>query len=354
MTLADIYVLVEIKADHERIERRNKGLSAAIAQATKEGAKSVAQLGTVVLGTAVGTELGWLVQSITDADQAFSVVSSEFELQVLALGLLDLIIQQSESFKKQKNFPTVLRAAAILAYGIRPQVEHRKMHPGFKKVALDASERAATLLETQARNVRARGGSANVPKVDASLPAVNDATFPDALKKVLNDTHSAFDQAIKVIQRETTADREEVDILWWLQTGFSKRLGKPLSGVNAKLAWIEIAEDAGALVNIPPALATVPVIEAVIKNIVAKPEESLKIGDLFGAKAQRPSNSTTVNTYAALFPSLLAIDGKLDLSEWMGQTGLRSTIKLSITDWAVWHYKQRILERMVNEAVYAG
>ena len=348
MTLADIYALVEMKADHARIERRNKALAGAIAQIAKGGSKSVASLGTVTLGGTPGTDVDWFVQTIRKADQAFSVMSNDFEFQVLALASLYFVIQQSETLRKQDNFPAALRAAAILSYGIHPQLELRKIHPGFKKAALSACMRAATLLESEARHVRARSG-ANVAKVDLSLPGATDPTFPEALKKVLKDMQVAFDQAIGAIQREGRADREEVDILWWLQTGFSKRIDKLLSGVDVNYVWVEIAEDAAALVNIPPALATIPVIETVIRRFVPKPEESLKASDLLDIRLESPvPASTAVNSYPMLFPSLMATEGKLDQSVWSGQTGLRNTTKLSITYWSLWHYKQRVLERMLN------
>jgi hypothetical protein len=353
MTLADIYALVEIKADHDKIERRNKALASAIPKIEKDGSKSLAQLGMVALGGLGGTDVNWFVETIHDEDQGFTLMSNEFELQVLALASLDLVVQQSDALKKQKQFLTVLRAAATLAFGVHPQLEHRKLHPGFKKAALDASTKAATVIETQARNVRARGNATTLAQIDlSSLPAAPDSTLPEALKKVLNGMHATFAQAINGIHRENMADREEVDILWWLQTGFSKRMDKPLSGVDANSVWIEIAEDAAALVNLPPAWATIYVIDTVIRKFVPKPEENLKPGDFLDVKLQKPAVSITANSYPMLFPTLIAVNGKLDQSAWTGQTGLRNTIKLSMSDWTVWHYKQRILDRMLNEAFH--
>ncbi len=354
MTLADIYALVEIKADHEKIERRNKALSSAVTQIAKDGVKPLAQLGVLVLGGTPGDDVGWFVQAVHVEDQAFSVVSNEFELQVLALALLGLVLQQSETLRKQKNLQTAVRVAAVLTYGIHPQIQHRKIHPGFQKVALEMCQDAATLLETQARDLRNRSASTTLAKVDPSLPAATDATFPEAVKKALNDLHGAFAQTISTMRRESMADREELDILWWLQTGFSKRIEKPLSEVDANLAWAEIAEDAAALVNIPPALATIPVIETVIRRFVPKPEENLKAGDLVGVKLEKPTVALAIaGDYPRLFPSLTATQGVLNQAAWTDQTGLRGSTKLTIIDWALWHYKQRALERILSEAFHA-
>lgn len=354
MTLADAYALVELNADHEKLERRNKAVAASVDRAVKTGPDAMAHLGSIALGGIPRPDGDWFVQTIRSEDQAFSALPNGFELQILALESLGGVIDPPEAARKRARASAALKGAAVLSYGVEPQLGHRKLHPRFAEIAGAWCQRAAALLETEATNLRARE-SWTVSSAETSLPPPADPTYPDALKKALGDIQAVFAKAVRAINRENAADREEVDILWWLQTGFSKRLATPLSHLPADQVWIEVAEDAAALANMPPPQAIIQVIDMVLRKLAIEPEALLKAGQVLGIRGRRQgATSPIASEYPMLFPTVTATSGKPEKSEWSARTGLRTSVTLNLESWTVWHYKQRALERILNGGTNAA
>jgi len=176
------------------------------------------------------TTIDYLVAAIKSKQPSFTsdVVANALDLRVCAGVALGEYI----ATKSAKD----AAALVISAIGTRPLPEERHL-ADFTSALLTVARQA---LEAGALEARTR----------PALEIVDVAgTDPGTIAKNLNSTLSAFNLAVN---QNLQADREELQILWWIFGGQTTTLSKPFQSIDlgqrALAAGIELAE----LVLLPP------------------------------------------------------------------------------------------------------
>jgi len=129
---------------------------------------------------------------------------------------------------------------------------------------------ASTCVQTKAANVRIRNTVGDDPLAEVNEPT-DIATFWSELKPVL-------ESCIGTIQQATNADRDELEVLWWLYGRFSESHGKPIAKLSAFEAAIATASELvdRSLIPAHPTLRTM-IIDA---TLAGRTKASVKEKDL--------------------------------------------------------------------------
>jgi len=189
---------------------------------------------------------------------------------------------------------------------------------------------ARDLVLASAENARARQ---DVPAVTASMP---DAYDPAKIGKAVQDGAA---QAIDALRMNAALDREEIDLLWWVLSGWSKVAGKSFSSISETAAVIASGFEVGGIVRRIPVEAHKHLILRMLKEdpsvsmhdiLESLKDERAQIASFFG-------NDHLLDGRESLFPLVTAcISGKsggkgagarsLKLSDWAARALLESSI----------------------------
>jgi len=141
-----------------------------------------------------------------------------------------------------------LLAASLLssALGIRPVPSERFL----KRILEELHTAAASLLAADASRKRDR----------AVLPLDNFDQMPDvpALQKGLK----AY---VAEVRKQTAADREELNVLWWMFTAHSSTVGKPIAELERPVAALSCGGELANLVEVPPTPSTTQMVARAVK-----------------------------------------------------------------------------------------
>jgi hypothetical protein len=173
---------------------------------------------------------------------------------------------------------------------------------------LQLKSTAENLLETDARELRARN--------DLNLSSFESFPLPPDQAnwtKFITQIQSAFNQ----LEQQVAADKEELEILWWLQNRFSKRLNESFSNMPAFKAALYVGLELAETILLPPLNSMVAIVQKAVENdrnasdIKPKPLKlifSRKKTDTWALLA--PADKST-NEFVASFPSLFPLS-------WLG------------------------------------
>jgi GTPase-associated system helical domain len=317
----------------ELVEKRTKAI---IALATSyEKLESVDNLLQLAADLTKGVAKGGSLPDarITEVEAVIKATSTSFiregqDIQILACALMAALKMLTEAT------PTngVWSRRDVLALGLWSGLGFQLPRTEEKLEALrtELLTAARSLVLRSAANARNRQ---EVPVVTVSMPAAYEAT------ELATAVQTGAARAIDALRLNAALDREEIDFLWWVLSGWSKFGEGPFTSMSETAAVITAGLEAGSVVRRIPAEAHKHLILRLLKQ-----DQAVSLQELLASLTAEQgriaaffkTNSLLVGR-EALFPLVTACvagstGGKtagarsLQLSDWAARSLLESSI----------------------------
>jgi len=247
--------------------------------------------------------------------RASAFLSSESPLEVgICAGGAGMSVITQDSAANGWTTAVVYSNALWLALSFQPSLSQDKR----EQLRRDVLDRAVEASLKSANACRARVA---VPDVSELSIEIAEAKASANLKKVIGGT-------IDALRRNAALDREELDFLWWSQTGRSRVLNRRLVDIAEPTRLVAMGIEAVAQLRRLPADVHR---EIVLRTIDADPELDLielleAIGPDRAALAARTPR-TAVDAAPSVYPLLSALAG--------GNANIPGAdVKRAVSDWA--------------------
>ncbi len=259
--------------------------------------------------------------------QATAFVKEGQDLQILVCGMLAAIT----ALQTSNPSTGALLTPDVLASGLWSALSFQPVRSEAKIEALRQE-----LLEQAQRHVRVTAASARVrkavPDFKVSLSDGGDAaTQAEAMATGAKAT-------ITALRENAAVDREELDLLWWIQSDWSELLDRRFAGAPVEAAAIASGLECGRLLRRMPGAAhrTLSLRHVGDGETMTLPELLKKLGDDRTKLAAAYADNTTLAACPAVFPLITALgsdkptnpNGKIkrSLSEWGSRALLESAV----------------------------
>jgi hypothetical protein len=238
LNLADLYQAANIPLDAKDLVPRRRAFAAVRASLTKTKLIHLARMYFGWWQKIANFE--WFRDEFAKLDPDFSLVENRREASLLAGGLLLSALKSGEP----------IAGLVVLAASLNGQ-----RSPTVPGISLET-------FETELKNLAAQPAKARWYSTDfeplgkASTLAENPAVggpvgaTVEELRKALDETHEATKLAfneVQILLKQMAGDlsqaRQEVEILWWLAGGWSRRLERPFSELGTPLNAIAAGFD---------------------------------------------------------------------------------------------------------------
>jgi hypothetical protein len=212
---------------------------------------------------------------------------------------------------------------------------------------------AQDCVETKAKSLRERAAF--------ELPAIQGADAPTLAKSV----KGALGTLQGAVEQNLRADREELDILWWVFGGYSSKTGKQFSALDLSQRALASAAELADLVMAPPITGSQQFLNAVLKEDgllnLRQLIDPCSTALLESITTRRISNSEILSSHPALLPLSWLSCRKLDSgmsTGWEAEFELKTHV--SVTDkrmaskWATQIFNECVATRLIAESVVTG
>jgi hypothetical protein len=343
--LSDYYALAGLAVDHEKLQKREKSVASAIAEMSKDGIRLFEIASFFLLPNTTENGPQWFFKSIYDEDSAFSIVSGTLDARLLALYTLTVQSAQIEQLRAKKGYGLCLCALMLLKHSIGGKLDTRPIAPPILELVSQVAAEAARALEKEAVRIRTRS-PLNLKQFQIPDLGPVDANMAARAQTALKGLWDNVAGSIRDQQRQYAADREESDVLWWLQTNYSKRIGRVLSAAEEGAPFL-FAEDLSNLVLLPPTRSFCYVL---VKALGKAGDKTLKVEQ---CKAESPiaADSSLASKFPALFPTIALVSNGPSFVCAPEKVGLKNSAQLKGSEWASWHLGQCVLLRAAREYV---
>jgi hypothetical protein len=300
------------------------------------------------------------VDAIQKRQPAFPQDLSENALEVrmlcsTAIGeILHLRLQTSAAADDRSALIASLVTSAL---PIRPPCREKHLNSVLKELtglAKDVSERDS--LERRNRKAFSFG----------ELEEVKTAALASFWASLLPN----LENCARHLQQQAAVDREELDVLWWMYTGFSVTTETALEDFKPGAISLCCGAELANLVVIPPTRSSRDMVRRVIRDHRKKtsPREITLIQFAADWKDQLlpllASNDGTmkklVQTYPAIFPlswicsRLIESQGTATWGDELNtKTGIPEVRELSFEDWGIQVFNERIAQRTYGKILEA-
>lgn len=292
-----------------------------------------------------------LVELIRKQQPAFPENLSEnaLELRVLCAVAVGELLSRSSA---QQTESAALLAASLIISGIRLHEPTKakylqQMLQDLNKLAIVLTERG--YLERRSRNPFNFDAFDELPA--ATLPAFWQGFLP------------AFKSCVQHFEAQAAADREELDVLWWMYTGFSETAGESLVKLDHGAVALCCGGEIANLVITPPAQSSREMVKRSIRDTIPQASSTqVTLKKLMAASGTKPLGLLSSDAPAAKkaiqrFPSLFPIswvcnrlresEGVGDWGkEFTGKTGVADNRQMLLEEWGVQVFNERIAQRV--------
>lgn len=283
-----------------------------------------------------------VVATLSGGDAAFDPSRSTRELQILASSALVRLVA---------THPDAALIVTTASFG-----GHRK--PDLPMDLGGLGEKALVALSGR-KHARTNIDELKLaaPKVDFSIAAEAlqsmDPTqwkaqidlLRDATAVAIEHVVTGQNRVVELLQRQISLDEEELQMLWWLQGGYSRLLDKPFPELEAAIRPLALAHELSTLTVVSPGPASIRAMlsRSGIGGERLKVEEVVNAADLEWAKSV--SNSTLVSPVTT--PIHFALEQRAELGSndtwqagWSGLTGLSADVALPAVKLAELFYRE--------------
>lgn len=192
-----------------------------------------------------------LLKTLKSHDPAVSenIVENQMELRCLAAIVVgELLFKASDKPGKQA---TLLAAALTSALALRPVPAER-----YLKVMIDEVHAKASEVLERAADVRRR--RSEMQELDLKAIAAETAVTMAYV--------TALQTQLTVVNRNSAIDREELNLLWFVASGFSKTAGKPFSSESLSVAALRAAIELYEYLLLPATSSCFEVLTSMIES----------------------------------------------------------------------------------------
>ena len=209
-------------------------------------------------------------------------------------------------------------------------------------------------IETEAKAVRARAA-------ELEVPAIQGTDWPTISKNV----KSILEKFKDVIEQNVRADREELEILWWVFGGYSATMGKQFAALDLSERVVASANELANLVVTPPTRGSQQFLNAVLKE-----NGSLSLRQLIepchpalleSMTASRAETSEVLSGHPSLLPMTWLSCRRLDSGmstgwedEFERKTHISVTNERTASNWAAQIFNERIAARLIATSDVTG
>ncbi len=242
---------------------------------------------------------------------------NSLELRVACGAVIEEIITGDIGENDEANINSTMAALLLLSsIGLRTPPTEKFLQENYNRL----KETANNYLESRAISLRKRQSLDYSFLGDLSSPpdATTWTSFRDHLVKVLS-----------TVEMNSAADREEMELLWWMQNAYSKKLKQPLRNLSPISAAIIAALETSEMVVLPPIDSTILVIRMGVEKGRSKPVISPKpLSQLIDKKDMSTwtilaKSCEEVQNLVTTFPPLLPLT-------WLG---IRFKDSRGVADW---------------------
>jgi hypothetical protein len=236
ITLADIYQGANITLQADIFALRRQSVTAMKDALTDEHSTVLARL---YFGLQITDEdAEWFRSEVGKNDPMFSLVQNGREAAVLSESILWEAVQGGDAFAA-----TVVLSAE--SSGLRAPVVNAQHIAAFRTTLNNMAVRERSSIQAKIKSLPPSTITADQFAGAASLPAAA-ALYGQANDELRKTAQSAFTETQKILA--STVDqleeaREEVDILWWLIGGWSRRLDCPFNSLSPGTAAVAVGVD---------------------------------------------------------------------------------------------------------------
>jgi hypothetical protein len=273
--LADWYKILDLETHPSESEFEKRNLVLNDIRKLVMGGTEWNQLIACVAGVAGGFEvLGEEIEYTQKAIQCHkshllsfpsNLVDNSLALRVASGVIIEEII--TGDIKDQNGNlsiePSVVALLLLSAFGLVTKPTEKYLTENLNRLKL-ASE---NYLEKKARELRQRQPLDYSSMEEMSVPP--DATTWTSLRDQILDM-------FREIEQKAAADREEVELLWWLHNGFSKKLKQPFVNLPPISAAIYAGLEVSEMVILPSIESTFFIVRKAVENSKSKQGNAAK------------------------------------------------------------------------------
>jgi len=289
----DWYKLIDITPPEEAVYEKRKQAIDEITELIL-GASDWKFLAACVVGTARGFDIlgedAEFTQAIIKCYQTHIVslpsnlADNALELRVAAgLALEEIFSRATAEEDDTRNDTSVAAPLFLSTLGLiltPPELHLADRINGLKS-------KAENLLETNAQELRERQdlNFSNFEKLPLPPDQANWTSF-------LEQIQNAFNQ----LEQQVAADKEELEILWWLQNGISKKLNQSFISMPAFRAAVYVGLELAEMAILPPVYNMVAIVQKAV-------EKDRKASDIKPKPLKQIINRKETNTWSLLAPA---------------------------------------------------
>lgn len=346
--------IVNPKPTDEMVEKRKAAITDIISHilAQKDFSLLIALVGAAVHGNHALSQESPLftvaLEAIKKYQPAFPEALSENMLEVrtcCAVAVSELVNRNEAKSHKHRMLASSLVISSHPSYVTLKQRYLLQM-------LQELHNSAHSMLETTAMVRRRRTSVSLDPKLEGITDVQSLAvTLVPALKKALDD-----------LQRQSSLEREEIEVLWWMFARSSKTLQSPLNELDAFDAALCCGIELANLSLLPPISSYRNMVSRALSE--AHSDHAFKAVSLSKLTAKwddklfsllipsTPDAQDHVRNYPQLFPlSWLChrFESSKSRSGWeeelKNKTSTLGTLSMPLNDWAIQVYNERIAQR---------
>ena len=302
----------------------------------------------------------FLDKAFRDQDTTFPAKGNSEELQVLAGAILRNVIDEGYATAPAAAYGIVSAAIGNRLLGL-PTKDHVT---GAQRYLADRGAAVRDVKTTWAKTTPITG-----ERLEELMPATHFAPnqtpnlkegLTTALIEISTKAAQASTASTTTLMRQVQNLREELDLLWWLQNGFSKDLQKPFSEIGLPLATIVLPLELSDLTAfIPGPAAIFGMVVSALRQISAKDAKvSIKAGVNAAPRDWRKMKVEEIASQPVgnLCPIYLAISKSLETDgddDWLPafkkQSEMNGEDEFEARDLAYQVYCERMFARALSE-----
>jgi len=349
--LSDFYRIVNPDPPDSVINQRREAISGFLDQLEKpETQWACADIALFGLGSTTGGECEKVAQLLVNAIQekqpAFSsdILANALDLRVCAgVALGEFLDPDPESETEEDTADLAVASLVISSLATRRWPEERYLGE-FLTALMDSADR---YIQRSARAHRER------PEIRIS--AVQGTDVPTVLKSVNEKLGSLVYQ----VKRNFEADREELEILWWVFGGHSTSMGKPFQELDLCQRIIAAGSELAGLALLPPVRNSSQFLLPILKEnrpialqqlIQSSDARLLQFASQFGERVE-----VVLRAHPALLPMTWLFNRRLESkmapgweAEFEQKTHIAVGEERSPTNWARQVFNEGVAVRLIS------
>lgn len=358
------YRMVDPDPSSETLEKRKASVMDFVGRLTAEEDKDYKLLIACTAAVVNGFETGFsqdsplveaVVKAIRDHQPAFPKDLSENALELRACCAISLgeLLARSQQ-EGQRRHALLVSSLLRSAVPIRPSTREKHLRRVLEELCVAASsvEEQAAITRRQRRPV--------------SLEALEKITAPADVPTFWKSLLPAMRACFAALQDQAAADREELEVLWWLYAGFSTAARQPLPRLDPGVAALCCGGELANLVLIPPLESTREMVRRETERGKKTPALLVKSLEQFSLQWEDPilallaPDDGPAQQLVRGYPALLPLSWQCVrlresnrstgwIEEFQRKTSISPKQARGPADWAVQAFNERVSQRIYAE-----